>query len=66
MPTLSSLPLPQLATGVEVDGRGNERFKVELSAPDLVETDTLQDREAHDREYLEFIIRVYLRGLAPE
>ena len=31
----------------------------------MVETDTLADRAAHDREYLEFIIKVYLRGLAP-
>jgi TetR/AcrR family transcriptional regulator len=32
----------------------------------MVETKDEKDREAHDREYLDFIIRVYLRGLAPE
>ena len=31
----------------------------------MVETEDEKDRQAHDREYLDFIIRVYLRGLAP-
>jgi len=30
----------------------------------MVETYDEKDREAHDREYLEFIIKVYLRGIA--
>ena len=31
----------------------------------MVETHDEKDREGHDREYLEFIIKVYLRGIAP-
>ncbi len=31
----------------------------------LGEAGDAQEREAHDREYLEFIIKVYLRGIAP-